>query len=137
MRAKLLILTMVIMLAIMFAIPSVSFAELKEGTTTQGEFALWLVKVVGAQSKLPPAAQGKDAINFLMGLGVAPEGGWAKDKPITKEFLTSLLPDEDTSKLSFDELVSKVQEAVKNLFSDKKLGVFRGTSSASGSTPAV
>ena len=110
--------------------------ELAEGMT-QGDFGLWLVKAVGAQAKLPPAASGEDAIAFLSGLGVIPEGGWQKNEAISKEFLSSLLDKKDeASGLSFDDLVQKVREHVESTFNNKMLGLFRAQSSGTGSVPA-
>ena len=111
--------------------------ELKEGMT-QGDFALWLVREAGAFRKLPPAAQGQDAIDFLVSLGVAPDAGWDVDDPVTKEFLASLLGDEeDVSALTFEEFVSKVRDFLRSRLSDRRLGVFRAGSSASASSPAA
>lgn len=109
--------------------------ELSDGMS-QGDFAVWLVKAIGATSKLPPAATGEDAIAFLTGLGVIPEGGWQKDEPISNELLASLLGDSETGGLSFDELVQKVREHVQNIFDERQLGVFRVQSSGTGSAPA-
>ena len=103
---------------------------------TQGDFALWLVKEVGALAKLSPAATGQEAIDFLKSLGLSPEEGWDANKPVTKKFLASLLGDPDAENLSFDDLVAKVRDFVQNLFNDPNRAVFRaGASSASGSAP--
>ncbi len=117
-----------------FAIASVSQAEVKEGMT-QGEFALWLVKEIGALSKLPPSALGQDAIDFLTNLGVAPENGWKKDEALTANILKSILGGgDDTKGLSFNDLVTRVRDYVRTQLSDRSLGVFRATGSGSGST---
>lgn len=119
-------------------LPVVSHAAPEEGVTTQGEFALWLIKECGVLSKLPPAATGQDAINFLVALGVAPDEGWKEDEPITKAFLISLLGGgDDVANLSFDELIAKIRAHIQNLISDRNLSVFRATSSASASTPSA
>ncbi len=119
------------------AFPATSHAqpELSEGMS-QGDFALWLVKAIGAQSKLPPAAGSEDAIEFLTKLGVIPEGGWQKNEPISKELLASLLDDEGAENLSFEELVARVRVHVQNIYNDKILGVFRAQSSGTPSVPA-
>jgi len=109
--------------------------ELQDGMT-QGDFALWLVSAIGAQTKLPPAATGEDAIDFLTGLGVIPEGGWQKNEAVTNEMLASLLEDADAAGLSFDELVEKVREHVQQIFDERMLGVFRAQSSGTPSVPA-
>ena len=109
--------------------------ELGEGMT-QGQFALWLVKAIGAQSKLSPAATEDDAINFLLGLGVYPEGNWDKDAKISNEFLASLIGEEPGSS-TFQELANKVKDYVRNLFDKSHQGVFRAfASSGSGSVIA-
>lgn len=126
------------LLFIMFLVPAISHGAVEEGVTTQGDFALWLVKEVGALSKLPPAATGQDAIDFLVSLGIVPEGGWDDDEPVTRELLLSLLGDEeDLSKLDFQELVDRLKTAVDQAISDRQLGVFKaGSQSASGAVPA-
>ena len=101
-----------------------------EGETTQGEFALWLVKQIGALDKLPPAALGQDAINFLFNLGIAPKDGkWDANAPITKEFLISLLDlsDEEANQLlsspdGFSELLDKVVFVAETAFANSEAG---------------
>ncbi len=104
--------------------------ELKEGMS-QGDFALWLVNAVGAMGKMSeryPAATGKDALDFLTSLGVAPEGGWGKsDEALTKEMLCGLMAEADQagcSGMSFDDVVAKVRDRVEEIFKNfnKKLG---------------
>jgi hypothetical protein len=138
MSGKKALLCLLLLPVFFLTLAGISQAELEEGVTTQGEFALWVIKEVGAISKLPPAATGQDAIDFLSSLGVIPEGGWKQDQPITRDFLESLLGDEeDASGLSWDELVQKVRDNIRTRFSDRRLGVFRATSSATGSAPVV
>lgn len=135
MKGKFALLTLIMMLFSLIAIPAISHAAVVEGQTTQGEFALWLVREIGAQSKLSPAATGKDATDFLTGLGLVPEGGWKEDDVVTKEMLQSLLEDASGS---FDELVDQVKEHADNVLSDRNLGVFRASGvSPSGSAPAA
>ena len=86
---------------------------------------MWLVQAIGAQSKLPPAAQGDDAIYFLTQLGSVPEGGWQRDEAMTKEALASLLDEEDAGSLSWDDLIEKVREHIQNVYDERKLGTFR------------
>lgn len=131
------------LLLLMILFPAMSQAEelpVEEGVTTQGDFALWVVKEVGALSKLPPAATGQDAVDFLTSLGVVPEAGWKKDEAVTREFLLSLLAEEEAEELknlSLKELLAKIRDAIQTLISDRKLGVFRAAGqSASGSVPA-
>lgn len=138
MKGKVILLILLSISVLTFALPMTSqAADLAEGMT-QGDFALWLVKEIGALSKLPPAAQGQDAIDFLISLGIAPEDGWSKDEPVTKEVLASLLDGEDAANLSFEELVDAVTEHVETLLSDRQLAVFKATNpTASGSAPAA
>ena len=102
---------------------------------TQGQFALWLVNAVGASSKLPAIPTEQDAVDFLMKLNISPKDGWKKNAPITKEFLASLLGDDNASKMDFNDLVAKVRDHAMSLFDNTDLGAFRAFStSASGST---
>ncbi len=128
MGRKTLSLSVFALLAFLFAYPITTQAvELKEGMT-QGEFALWLVRAIGAlqepdpqhgigiKSKLPPGANADDAINFLTELAVVPKDGWKKDEPITKELLADLLGDPEAVNLDFSDSVKKVQEFVQTRF---------------------
>ena len=119
----------------LFLLPTISHADITQ-ESTQGEFALWLVKAIGAQDKLSPAASADDAIEFLTKLGVIPEGGWKQDEKITKELLGSFLddPNLDLANTSFDDLLKKVIDHVKSVFDDRKLAIF-GVTSASSSVP--
>lgn len=123
-------------LALFLTVPATSQAEieLKEGMT-QGDFALWIVKAIGAQSKLPPAATAEDAIKFLSGLGIIPEAGWDKDGPISGEWLGGLAG-EEAGNLSFEDLAGKVRDHVQDVFDERTLGVFRAQSSGTASVPA-
>lgn len=152
--------TVIFLLAFLFTFPSVSPAqeevELKEGMS-QGDFAYWLIKAIqpqlqGLQPGQPagvaasvnflvnPAAGSEEAIQFLTDqLALVPEGGWLKDEVLTKEALASFLEKpEDGQGLSFDELVEKVLERVREKFQaiSKKEGVFRVLSSTP-SLPSV
>lgn len=137
MKGKIALISVIFFAVFALMYPAVSQAELKEGMS-QGEFALWLVKEVGALSKLGPAATDQNAIDFLVSLGIAPKEGWNKNGTVDKAFLISLLGDDagDVSNLTFDELVARVRDYIQNAISDRALNSFRATSSASGSTPA-
>ena len=123
--------------ALLLTLPGSSQAqELKQGMT-QGDFAVWLIKAIGAESKLPPAFGPEDAINFLTQLGSIPEGGWKKNEEMSTEALASLLEKpEEGSNLSWDDLVQKVMDHIQKIFDNKKLGVFR-VLSATAASPAV
>ena len=138
MRRQLVTLGILFVLGLFMTLPATSHAEveLQEGMT-QGDFALWLVKAIGADSKLPPASVAEDAVKFLTDLGVVPEGGWQKGEPMTKEALASLLEDEDAANSSWEELVEKVRDYVQALFDERQLGIFRQGSSATGSAALV
>lgn len=131
----------VFVFALCFMVTSVAMAELAEGMP-QGDFALWLVKAVGATYKLPPGARAQDAIAFLTKLGMVPQGDWQPDGKVTKEFLTSLLDLSANEKKTlmddpkgFDKLLAKVRDLLQSRFDDVRQGVFR-VQGASGSVPA-
>ncbi len=113
-----------------------SIIQVPTEDTTQGEFALWLIKEMDALSKLPAAAKGEDAILLLMENGIIPPDGWKADEKISKAFLGGLLGLEkgEAEKLTFAELVERVKKYIASHFSQRNLGVFRANSSASGST---
>lgn len=145
----------VFVLGLFLTLPATSQAqvELKEGMT-QGDFALWLVKAIGAQSLdfltpgevqqkqapvnflLNPAAGSEEAIEFLTQLGSIPEGGWKKDEEMTKAALADLLGDKDAANLSWDDLVKKVRDYIQSIFDERKLGTFR-VLAPTPSVPAV
>ena len=136
MKAKSFKWAVVLFIAIVIIAPFVGQAEVTQDMT-QGQFALWLVQAIGALDKLPPAATADDAVDFLLQLGVYPEGGWKKDEKISTEFLASLLGDDSLSSLSFEELLKRVLDHVQTLFNESHLGTFRAfASSSSGSAVA-
>jgi len=143
----------VFLLTLLFALPNALYAhdsayqgvELKEGMS-QGDFAYWLIQAIQPQLQnlpsgqhagitpsvnflLNPAAGAEEAIKFLTEqLTLAPEGGWQKDEALTNEALASLLEKpEEGEGLSFDELVEKVLNRVRERFQEinKKQAVFR------------
>ena len=131
----------VFVLSFCFLLSPVVSAQLEEGMT-QGDFALWLVKAVGAMYKLPPGADAQDAISFLTRLGMVPQGDWQWDQKITNDFLASFLDLSDQDKKAliqdpkgFDKLAEKVRDLLQNRFDDARQGVFR-VQGASGSVPA-
>ena len=135
-------------LALFLALPATLQAqeiELKEGMS-QGDFAFWLIQAIQPQIQGLPAGQHAGvapSVNFLLNpaagpveaikfftdqLALAPEAGWQKDEALTKEALASLLEKpEEGANLSFDELVEKVLERVRERFQEisKKQTVFR------------
>ncbi len=118
--------------ALSFVMTSAAFAveHPTEGKTTQGELALWIVQQIGAMDKLPPAALGQDAINFLFNLGIAPKDGkWDADAPVTKEFLASLLdlPESEIASIlsgpnPFEELLNRLEIMAANAFAASESG---------------
>ncbi len=112
--------------ALLLTLPGSSqAADLKQGMT-QGDFAAWLIKAIGAESKLPPAFGPEDAITFLTQLGSIPEGGWKKNEEMTTQGLTSLLEKpEEGANLSWDDLVQKVYNHIQKIFDNRKLGTLR------------
>lgn len=136
----------VMIVTFVFCFMFASFAQAEIGSVsedmTQGDFALWLVRAVGAMYKLPPGANDKDAVAFLTTLGLVPQGNWQTDEKISKEFLASLLdiPDSEKEALlkdpqGFDKLLQKVKDLLQSRFDDARQGVFR-VQSASASSPA-
>jgi hypothetical protein len=141
MKRSILTTVMIFTFILCFAFTGTVKAQLAEGMT-QGEFALWLVKAVGALYKLPPGANAQDAFVFLSRLGMVPQGDWQADEKISKEFLASFLDlkaDEKSALLSdpkgFDKLAQKVLDLMQSRFDDARQGVFR-VQGASGSVPA-
>lgn len=126
MRRKSVTVGLVLVFAFLLVLPALSQAvELTQGMT-QGDFALWLVKAIGAESKLPPAYGAEDAVNLLTQLGSIPEGGWQKNEEMTAGALAGLLENADEAgNLSWDELVEKVREHIQKIFDNRQLGVFR------------
>lgn len=103
---------------------------------TQGEFALWLIEEAGGLRLLPTAANGQDAINFLIGIGIIPEGGWHADELVTDDFLRSFFGAEGEG-LSREQIIDRLQELIQSEFNQQQAnaGVFP-VSGASGSSPA-
>jgi hypothetical protein len=141
MKRNLLTVLLVTLFAFAFILNPLAHAELKEGMS-QGEFAIWLVKAVGAMYKLPPGANAQDAVDFLTNLGLVPDGDWQVDGIVDKQFLISFLnlSQEEADALlkdpeGFDKLLAKVRELLQSRFDDARQGVFR-VQSASGSVPA-
>lgn len=114
--------------------PTIAKAATNWQDMTQGQFALWLVKAIGAQSKISAGAGEAEAIDFLRRLGVVPEDGWKEDEKITKKFLASLLGDAEAEKLSFEELVEKLRDHVENIFNNSQLGIFRAFGSGASAS---
>jgi len=132
---------MVAVFAFCFMFSAVAQAAPTEGMA-QGDFAIWLVKAIGAMGKLPSGANAQDAITFLTDLGMVPQGGWNPDGKVTKDFLASLLDLTEQEKNAlmqdpqgFDKLSQKVYNLLQSRFDDVRAGVFR-VQSASGSVPA-
>ena len=86
----------------------VAFGQKK--AMTQGEFAMWLVREVGAEGMLPPAATVLDYFDFLKRNGLEPCDGWEEDEEITVEDLECMLGLEPDSGYTFEELVEKLKE---------------------------
>ena len=122
--------------AFSFLVVKTASAAVEEGKTTRGELALYLIKQAGLASKLSPAATGKDAMDFLTGLGIAPEGGWGDpNTKIDLAFVQSLLP-EGTSAATLEDALAAAVQAVADTVGAQS-GVSRvQAEGTSGSQPA-
>ena len=143
MHRRLLLISIFALTVFGFLFQTTTYAKLVENQTTQGEFALWLLKEAGAMNQISPSANGSDAINFLKIIGVIPENGWKADEPINKQFLASLLglSEQETTEKSnkpdgFQELVDSVVQLVENRFNSAATGVSSADNSASSSSPS-
>ncbi len=84
----------------------------------QGEFAMLLIKELGAQGLLPPAATTQDAFNFLeKKLGVVPPKGWDEEGTINKEELCYMLSlsKEACDAATFDELLATLKKKLADI----------------------
>jgi len=134
MKVSMLTWAFIFLVAFVFAVPMQANAEGLSQDMTQGQFASWLVKAMGAQGQLSPGATGQDAIDFLFKIGVVPEEGWDEEAKIDRKFLASLLGDPGAASMDFNALVDKLVDYVKSTYSLAQTGVFRafsGSSSAS------
>ena len=112
-------LAVVLSLLLCAALCAPLFAEegkIEEGMK-QGEFAMLLIKELGAQGQLPPAATVQDAFNFLQKIGVVPSKGWDEKGTVDSKFLADLLgmKDKDAAFLTFDELLAKLKERIAQI----------------------
>jgi hypothetical protein len=90
--------------------------EIVEGMK-QGDFAMTLIKTLGAQNQLPTAATTKDAFNFLEKIGCVPEKGWDQEASITKEdlcYILSLKSDECEAG-TFEDLLEKLKKKLADI----------------------
>lgn len=83
----------------------------------QGDFAMLLLKDLGAEGQLPPAATLQDAFKFLEKIGVVPPKGWDEKGVITKADLVYMLglKKEEADKLNFDEILTKLEKRVADI----------------------
>ena len=77
---------MILFLLGMMAIPGFSAEKI-----TQGEFAMLLVRVLGMEGELPPAATVEDYCDLLSSLGMEPADGWDADLPLTLGDISDIL----------------------------------------------
>jgi len=82
---------------------------------THGKFAMWLVRKVGAEGLLPPAATVQDYFNFLRRNGIEPPGGWEEDKILTVSDLESMLGLKPESGYTFEELLKMIEELLEEI----------------------
>ena len=82
---------------------------------TQGKFAMWLVRKVGAEGLLPPAATVQDYFNFLRRNGIEPPGGWEEDKILTVSDLEAMLGLKPGAGYTFEELLKMIEELLEEI----------------------
>lgn len=84
---------------------------------SQVEFAKMLVKTIGAEGYLPPAAVENDYFVFLTELGIIPPEGWDPEGVIIDEDLIAILnlSLEEAKDLSFADLVDRLKERLARL----------------------
>jgi hypothetical protein len=94
-------------------------SEIVEGMK-QGEFAMLLIKELGAQDQLPTAATTQDAFRFLEKVGAVPQDGWDEEASITKEDLCYMLQisSEDCENATFEELLEKFMKKLAEILWD-------------------
>lgn len=96
--------------------PLFSAEKITEGMK-QGEFAMLLIKELGAQGALPPAATTQDAFKFLEKLGLVPSKGWDEEGIVDSKFLAALLglSEKEAAKFTFDELLGKLEQKLADI----------------------
>jgi len=91
-------------------------SEITEGMN-QGDFAMLLIKELGAQGLLPAAATTQDGFALMEKLGVVPPGGWDENGKINKEQLCYMLnlSGEKCEAASFDELLERLKKRLAEI----------------------
>ncbi|NOZ64804.1 MAG: hypothetical protein GXO71_07800 [Caldiserica bacterium] len=83
---------------------------------TQGDFAMLLVRVLGMEGNLPPAATVEDYGNLLSSLGIEPADGWDYGVPLTLGDLYDMLDiygkGDRSKKLTLDEVLKILEKWV-------------------------
>ena len=95
---------------------AVAADEITEGMG-QGDFAMALVKSLGAEGMMSTAATNKDAFVLLEKLGCVPPGGWDEEGIVDAKFLASLLgiSEEESAQYTFEDLLAKLQTKLSNI----------------------
>ena len=94
----------------------VTCEEISEGMK-EGAFAKGLIKELGAQGLLPPAATTMDYFKLMEKLGVVPSKGWDENGVITKEELCYMLSmkSEQCEAATCDECLSKLKKRLADI----------------------
>jgi hypothetical protein len=98
---------------------------------TEGEFAQWLVRVLGLSRFLPAAPTDLECFQVLIQNGITPRDGWQQDRPVSEGNLARVIvlalgrqaevenPDDDQSWIAYLKSVgidfSSIGEAIENL----------------------
>ncbi len=116
-------------ICVFMSAPVFSAEEISEGMN-QGDFAMLLIKELGAEGLLPTAATINDAFALLEKLGAAPTDGWDAEAVITADDLAAILGEGATG--SFDELLAKLKTRLADILSTMGIGLDRKTISPAG-----
>jgi hypothetical protein len=106
-------------------------AEEQAQLVTEGEFAQWLVRVLGLSRFLPAAPTDLECFQILMQNGIMPRDGWQQDRPVTVGNLARVIvlalgkqaevenPDDDDSWIAYLKSAGidfgTIGEAIENL----------------------
>lgn len=100
---------MALLVCLFISKPVFSAGDIYEGMK-QGDFAMLIVKELGAEGLLPAAATISDYFALLEELGCTPPDGWDEEESIIREDLVDMLGvTGEEANLSFDELLNKLE----------------------------
>ncbi len=112
---KPLVIALALFIGLFITQPAFSAEEISEGMN-QGDFAMLLIKELGAEGLLPPAATINDAFALLEELGAVPVDGWDAEDDIDKNDLAEMLGlSEEEAFGSFDDLLRKLKDRLTDI----------------------